>query len=209
MRPRSDSVMSRLSIIMRVRTATATFERPRASISGTWVCLKKSVPSSSLYSLSKVPPVTRIRMVMADAILPEFAGSDVQADRAHQLESVRLAYDAGMQAVVEGDPAVLEVVLEVDVGRARGEDGGDLGEREVVRGRETDGAQIDQVAEHGLGTDAPVVRVGAAEQLVEQEEQGRRSLRQVRELPQPRDLGVEPRASVLQGIDRPDRGADG
>ena len=114
-----------------------------------------------------------------------------------------------MQAVVEGDPAVLEVVLEVDVGRARGEGGGDLGEREVVRGRETDGAQIDQVPEHGLGTDAPVVRVGAAEQLVEQEEQGRRSLRQVRELPQPRDLGVEPRASVLQGIDRPDRGADG
>src|SRR6185436_5282951 len=57
---RPSSSMSRLSIIIAVSIARSSRARPRRSISWTWVSLKNSFPDSSSYSLSKVPPVTRI-----------------------------------------------------------------------------------------------------------------------------------------------------
>ena len=62
MASRSRPVICRLSIIRRVSTSTSRRHRPRRSMSRTWVSLKKSSPVSSLYSLSKVPPVTKMRM---------------------------------------------------------------------------------------------------------------------------------------------------
>ena len=57
MTSRSASSISRLSFIIRVWMRVSSNERPIANISGTWVFLKNNSPLSSLYSLSKVPPV--------------------------------------------------------------------------------------------------------------------------------------------------------
>src|SRR5664279_4963417 len=59
---RPASVICRLSIIMRVSISTSSRQRPRRSMSPVCVLWKNSSPVSSLYSLSKVPPVTRMRM---------------------------------------------------------------------------------------------------------------------------------------------------
>src|SRR5581483_11764587 len=64
MSARSSAVMSRLSIIISVRMSTSTRLRPSLSISARCVSLKASVPVSSLYCLSKVPPVTKIRITI-------------------------------------------------------------------------------------------------------------------------------------------------
>src|SRR5262249_9325262 len=66
--------MSRLSIIISVRTVTSTRLRPRRSISGRCVSLKNNDPVSSLYSLSNVPPVTKMRIdIAASTIAPRAA----------------------------------------------------------------------------------------------------------------------------------------
>ena len=52
---------------------------------------------------------------------PASPGSDGEADRAHQLDGVALLDDSGANPVVEGDLAVLQVILEVDIGGARSE----------------------------------------------------------------------------------------
>src|ERR1017187_4085647 len=59
---RPTSVICRLSIIMRLSISTSSRQRPRRSISPVCVLWKYSSPVSSLDSLSKVPPVTRMRM---------------------------------------------------------------------------------------------------------------------------------------------------
>jgi len=60
---RSASDMSSESTIIRVRISTSRPDRPSRSISGTCVSLKKRFPASSSYSLSNVPPVTKMRMM--------------------------------------------------------------------------------------------------------------------------------------------------
>src|ERR1039457_608494 len=59
---RPASVICRLSIIMRVSMARSRRQRPSLSMSAMCVCLKNNSPVSSLYCLSKVPPVTKIWM---------------------------------------------------------------------------------------------------------------------------------------------------
>src|ERR1700674_2776860 len=63
---RSASVMSRLSIIMRVSRFTWRWQRPSLSMSPMWVFWKNRAPLSSLYSLSKVPPVANTLMAVED-----------------------------------------------------------------------------------------------------------------------------------------------
>src|ERR1019366_233660 len=59
---RAAASILRPSSIMRVSISTFSRHRPRRSMSPVWVLWKNSSPESSLYSLSKVPPVTRMRM---------------------------------------------------------------------------------------------------------------------------------------------------
>ena len=68
---------STLSIIINVRTCRSRFERPNFSISGRCESLKYSSPFSSLYSLSKVPPVTNIRIgsTRRGSVCSRFPGS--------------------------------------------------------------------------------------------------------------------------------------
>jgi hypothetical protein len=77
-----------------------------------------------------------------------------------------------------------------------------------VRRREADGAALEQPAQDALRADAPVVRVGAAEQLVDQKQRRDGPAREVDDLPQPGDLRVEARAPLLQRVVDPQRAAD-
>ena len=73
-------------------------------------------------------------------------------------------------------------------------------------GDETDGAALDEAPDHGLGADASVVRVGAVENLVEEEEHRGLSLGELHHLPQAQDLGVEVGDAVLERVLDADRG---
>ena len=110
--------------------------------------------------------------------------------------------------VIEGDLAVLDLVLEMDVGGALAQLVGDIGQREIVRGDQADGAALHQAAHQRRGADPPVVRVGAVQELVDQEQHGQRPGRLVQNLAQAQDLGVEARDAALQRIGQPDGGAD-
>ena len=56
-------------------------------------------------------------------------------------------------------------------------------------------ARGDQIADDTLGPDQAVVRVGALQQLIEQKQQRQRAARQVHQLPDADDFGVEARPS--------------
>src|ERR1035441_1563545 len=77
MRRRPASVICRLSIIMRLSISTSSRQRPRRSMSPVCVLWKYNSPVSSLYSLSEVPPVTRMRMgcmVASSASIARYIG---------------------------------------------------------------------------------------------------------------------------------------
>ena len=76
----------------------------------------------------------------------------------------------------------------------------DIRQRQIVRGDQADGAALHQAAHQRLGADPPVVRVGAVQEFVDQEQHRQRPGRQVQNLPQPQDLRVEARDAALQGI---------
>ena len=122
---------------------------------------------------------------------PWLLPSDLEADRAHELEGVALLDDAGSHAVVELHAPLDDLVLEVHVAGDRREGVGDTREGEVVGGDQAERPACQKPANHGLGADAAIVRVGAVEDLVEQEQDGKRALREAHDLAQPRDLGVE------------------
>src|SRR5579863_7169553 len=86
----------------------------------------------------------------------------------HQLQGVAPRDHTLAQAIVESDFAALQLILEVDVGRAAAEAGDDFGQRQIVRGHQAYGPAIYQTADDRLRADAAVVRVCSAEQLVEQ-----------------------------------------
>ena len=111
-----------------------------------------------------------------------------------------MADHAGLHVVIEGHGAVLELVLKVYVGRPIAEMVGDLGQCEVVRRDQTDGPQIDESGQHGLGANASIVGIGALEKLIEKKQERRLAAGQIDELADAGDLGIETRASCLERI---------
>src|SRR5690606_28205374 len=94
--------------------------------------------------------------------------SHVETDRAHQREAVALRYRAVAQRVVERHASVLELFLEVNVTNPPARVRGELGEAQIVRRDQADRAAVEERAQHAFGADAPIVRVRALQQLVEQ-----------------------------------------
>ena len=117
--------------------------------------------------------------------------------------------DSWTHSIIEQHFAVLEPVFEVDVLDLGRESVADLGQGQVVGRYKADRAQIDQAADDRFGPDASIVRVGAVEQLVEQEEQGEWSAGAHDDLTHPGDLGIKPRAAGLERILDPESGTDG
>ena len=106
--------------------------------------------------------------------------------------------DAGPHPVVEHHAAVLEAILEVHVHRGRPEPRRQFRQRQIVRGHEPDGAGLDEGAHDRFRADAPVVRIGAVQDFVEQEQQRRRSARRLDDRADAQNLAVEPRLSRLE-----------
>ena len=134
--------------------------------------------------------------------------ADLQPNRTHERQGIAVLDDARAHAIVESHLAILEPVFEVDVHDRGRQLVGDLGQGQVMRGHQADRAQVDQAADDPFGAHAAIVRVGAVEELVEQEQERQRPARQVDHLPHPGDLGVKPRAARLQRILDAQRGTD-
>jgi len=126
--------------------------------------------------------------------LGEVGVLDVEADGAHEGNGVRTLYRARFHAVIERKLAIEIVIGEVDVAG-----GGEVhgGEREVVGGDEAEGTVAQELADDGFGADAAVMRVGAAEDFVEQEKNGF-SEREGEDLAEAEDLGVEAGAAFAE-----------
>ena len=109
-----------------------------------------------------------------------------------------MLHDPRTQPIVEHDLAVDDPVVEMYVRGLRSERAGNLGQRKVVRGREADRAGRDQRAHDRLCASAPIVRVGAVEDFVEQEQDRDRAAGFLDDRTNPENLRIEPRISVLQ-----------
>src|SRR6188472_2115806 len=89
--------------------------------------------------------------------------SDSQSYGPHQRNRVARLHDAGPEPVVEVQMPIGEMILEMNVGGARSEVGGDVAKRQVVRRHQADGAEADQAAHQRFGAVTAIVRVGAGE----------------------------------------------
>ena len=77
---------------------------------------------------------------------------------------------------------------------------GDMGQRQIVRGDQPEGAAIDESLDDGGGADLPVVRVGAAQQFIQQEQNRAGTAGERDNFAQTGDLGIEAGTAVLQRI---------
>src|SRR6185437_6963857 len=100
-------------------------------------------------------------------------GSNLEADGAHQLEAIALGHYAFTQFVVELHPPVLQMILEVHVAHDGLPQPRERGQRQIVGGREPDGALPGEGAQNALGTDAPIVGIRALEHLIDEKEERR------------------------------------
>src|ERR1043165_2733731 len=110
--------------------------------------------------------------------------------------------------VIEAHLAVEELVFKMVIGAGWLELFGDPSQRQVVRGHQAQSAALDQSPRHTSGPNRALVRIGAPEISMEQEHQWRSLPRQLHDLPQTGDFGIEPRGSFVNGIHGPNRGAD-
>ena len=74
-----------------------------------------------------------------------------------------------------------QVVLEMDVVQVAVDRSADIGQRQIVRAHQTDGAAIHQRAHDSLGADAAIFRVRALQQFIQEKQQRRISAGQIEE----------------------------
>ena len=78
-----------------------------------------------------------------------------------------------------------------------------------MRSDEADRARADKRPDNGFRADAPIVRIRAVQDLVEQEQHRDRPARQFHDRADAKDLGVEPRLPCLERILDPECRANG
>ncbi len=96
--------------------------------------------------------------------------SNIQPYGAHEIQRIASGDDAGLHAVIEYQPAVFKAIFEVDVDGRGSHFVGHARERKVVGGGQTDGSFCQQGTDETFGADGAIVRIGAAQQFVQQEE---------------------------------------
>src|ERR1700735_265227 len=84
---------------------------------------------------------------------------NVETDRAHELQSVASLNDSRTQPVVETQFAVFEMIFEVEICGGGSHGNSNFGQGEIVRGKQSDGAALEEVPHHSFRADATVVRV--------------------------------------------------
>ena len=105
--------------------------------------------------------------------------SHIQPHSAHQRQRVAALDDSRPHLVVEYHRAGFDAIFEMHVRGGGAERRRQLGQREVVGGDQTDGAAADQRPYNRFGSNPPVVRVGAVEDLVEQKQDRRLAAGQI------------------------------
>src|SRR5215469_3181892 len=149
-------------------------------------------------SSSEVMSLTRpLRSVICSA---GWHPSDLEPDGSHQFEAVALGDDALAQAIVEFHAPIFKLILEVNVVQVGADRAVHLGQGEVMGADQPNGAAVDQGQNDAFGADSAIFRVGALQQLVEQEENGESAGSEIENLAQTLDLGVEARAALVQGV---------
>ena len=118
--------------------------------------------------------------------------------RAHERQRVAVLHHSRAHAVIEDEAAIFKPVFEMDVRRGDAEPARQLGQRKVVGGDESDGAEPHEGGDDRIGADPAVVRVGACQDLVKQEERRHLSARQIDDGAYPDDLRIEARLPGLQ-----------
>src|SRR5579863_6525360 len=86
-----------------------------------------------------------------------------QADGAHQLQRVAGLHNAGLEFVIEDELLIFQMVFEVAVDGTVAERGRNLSQRQIMGADYTDGAAIQQFAQHELSAGQTVVRVCSRE----------------------------------------------
>ena len=93
----------------------------------------------------------------------------LEADGAHERQRVAVLDDAGAHPVVEHHPPVFEPILEVHVDGDAAKHRRQFGQREVVGAHQANGAQLHQRPHDPFRANPPIVRIGAVQDLVQQE----------------------------------------
>ena len=96
--------------------------------------------------------------------------SDIEADRAHEFESVALLDDTLPEGIIEMHYAPFQVILEVDVVESTCALGNDLGQRKVMGRDNPQSTMLDKSLDHGLSTDSSIMGVCSVQDLVQQKE---------------------------------------
>jgi len=117
-----------------------------------------------------------------------------------QRQRVAALDDSFSHPVIKDHLPVDDPILEMHVGRPPTECRGQFGQRQVVRRDQANRAGLDERANDGFSADAPIVRVGPVQDLVEQKQQRHRSARGFDDAPDAKDLRVEARLSGQQRV---------
>lgn len=105
-----------------------------------------------------------------------FGGLEGEADGAHQVKGVAALGYSGRELVVEVELVVFEAVFEMEIAGLAVHVVGHSSEGQVVSGEQADGIFLDEDFDDGFSADAAIVRIGAAEKLVEKKQDGQRTL---------------------------------
>src|SRR5690349_9529485 len=135
-----------------------------------------SMPTRGLFcAISRAPATT--------AIL------NIQANHTHQFERIAMRDDAVADLVIKRHLAIFDLVLQMDIFDTAREDRVDFGQRQIVRRHHADRTTLEHGPDDALGGDAAILGVGAAQQLVEQEQHGQWTVEQVADRADAQRLG--------------------
>ena len=97
-------------------------------------------------------------------------------------------------------PFWFDLVLKMDVVKARVALVADVGKGQIVGADEADGAAVEKGADYTFGSGEAVFGVGSLEKFIEKEEDRGIVFGEVADLAETRDLGVEAGASLLERV---------
>src|SRR5579859_4598028 len=81
---------------------------------------------------------------------------DVNPDGTHQLDAVAGGDYAGTELVIEGELALFEFLLKMDIAHAAGEELFERGQGQIMRGHQADGPVVQQHTQDSLRADAAI-----------------------------------------------------
>ena len=125
-------------------------------------------------------------------------GLDLQTHRAHQIQRIAALHHARLQPVIEVQFTVLERVGEMHVDARPGRSSAIWASARSCVVINPSRAAIDESLHDGGGADLPVMRIGAAQQFIQQEQNRAGAAGERDNFAQAGDLGIEAGTAVLR-----------